>query len=97
MLAREGGSLKVTVHQLPSTSASPLMSLAAARPVPLSEQQCNVYFTRQASCNCNMLIPCSLFESEVGPTDMMVVALMHLSQPRTVTDGSARVMATGII
>ena len=49
VLAREGGSLKVTLHQLPSTSASPLTSLAPARPVPLREQQGDVYFFSQAS------------------------------------------------
>ena len=51
VLAREGGSLKVTVHQLPSTSLSPLTTLAPARNVPLPEQQYDVFFMAQVrSC-----------------------------------------------
>jgi hypothetical protein len=52
VLAREGGSLKVTVHQLPSVSVSPLTTLAPARNVPLPEQQYDVFFMSQArSCS----------------------------------------------
>jgi len=47
VLAREGGTLKVTVHQLPSMSASPLTTLAPARPAPLSEKQYDVNFFTQ--------------------------------------------------
>ena len=49
VLAREGGTLKVTLHQLPSINASPLTTLAPARPVPLREQQYDVNFFSQAS------------------------------------------------
>ena len=49
VLVREGGTLKVTTHQLPSMSASPLTTLPPARPVPLSEQQYDVNFFTQVT------------------------------------------------
>lgn len=47
MLARDGGSQKVTFHKLPAQSASPLSSLAAGQSISMPEAVYSVYFETQ--------------------------------------------------
>lgn len=47
MLARDGGSQKVSFHKLPSQAASPLTSLATGQSVNMPEAVYSVYFETQ--------------------------------------------------
>ena len=47
MLARDGGSQKVTFHKLPGLAASPLSSLAAGQSISMPEALYSIYFEAQ--------------------------------------------------
>ena len=49
MLARDGGSQRVTIHKLPASTTSPLSSLATGQSVNMPEAVYSVYFEVQVS------------------------------------------------